>query len=233
MFNLSEKRARGVWGGVLCRKRYIDDKLLEAVSAGVNAVVILGTGLDTRAYRLAALAAIPVFEVDLPENIDYKRDRLLQWYGRVPAHVTLVSTDFDRQELERVLEAQGYKAAHKTLFVLEAVTQYLTEGSVRQIFSFLAKANAGSRLVFTYVCKDFIEGMTLYGLDTLYQAYRVKGQLWRFGMDPEQVAAFLGEYAWKELEQVGSQEFIARYVKPSWRALPVMEIERAVYAGKM
>lgn len=233
MFNISEKRAQGVWGGVLCRKRYIDDKLLEALSIGIDAVVILGAGLDTRPYRLAVLAAIPVFEVDLPENVDYKRTRLQQLYGGVPAHVTLVSADFDRQELESVLAALGYKAWQKTFFILEAVTQYLTEASVRQTISFLAKANAGSRLVFTYVRKDFIDGVTIYGLDTLYQAYRVKGQLWRFGMDPEQVAAFLGEYAWKALEQVGSQEFIARYVKPSGRVLPVMEIERAVYAEKM
>jgi methyltransferase (TIGR00027 family) len=233
MFNLSEKRAQGVWGGVLCRKRYIDEKILEALSTGINVVVILGAGLDTRAYRLATLAAIPVFEVDLPENTDYKRARLQQLYGRAPDHVTLVPTDFDSQELEGVLAVQGYKAEQKTFFVLETVTQYLTEGSVRQTFNFLAKANAGSRLVFTYVCKDFIDGVNRYGLDTLYQAYRVKGQLWRFGMDPEQVAAFLEEYAWKELEQMGSQEFIARYVKPSGRALPVMEIERAVYAEKM
>ena len=233
MFNISEKRAPGVWGGVLCRKRYIDEKVLEAMSAGINAVVILGAGLDTRAYRLAALAAIPVFEVDLPENIEYKRAKLQQLYGRVPAHVTLVPIDFDSQELESVLASQGYKTEQKSFFVWEAVTQYLTEGGVRKTFGFLAKAKAGSRLVFTYVRKNFIDGVARYGSDALYQAFRVKEQLWRFGMEPEQVAAFLGEYAWKELEQMGSQEFIAQYVKPSGRALPVMKIERAVYAEKM
>jgi methyltransferase (TIGR00027 family) len=99
MLNLSERRARGVWGGVLCRKRYIDDKLLEAVSTGIQAVVILGAGLDTRACRLAALGAIPVFEVDLPENTAYKRTKLQRLYGGVPAHVVLVPFDFDSQDL--------------------------------------------------------------------------------------------------------------------------------------
>jgi len=229
LFNLSEKRAQGVWGGVLCRKRYIDEKVLEALSAGITAVVILGAGLDTRAYRLAAPAAMPVFEVDLPENIEYKRAKLEQVYGRVPAHVTLVSVDFERQELESVLASQGYKAEQKTFFVWEAVTQYLTEAGVRKTFGFLAKAGIGSRLVFTYIRKDFIDGRARYGLDTLYQAYRVKGQLWHFGIAPEQVAEFLADYSWRELEQ----EFIAQYLKPSGRALPVMEIERVVYAEKM
>jgi len=218
---------------VLCRKRYIDDKILEALRTGIEAVVILGAGLDTRAYRLAALAEIPVFEVDLPENIEYKTARLEHVYGRVPAHVRFVPVDFESQELESALAAQGYPTGQKSFFVWEAVTQYLTEGGVRRTFSFLAKANAGSWLVFTYIRKDFIDGVARYGLDALYQAYRVKGQLWRFGMDPKQVAAFLEEYAWKELEQMGSQEYMARYVKPSGRALPVMEIERAVTAEKM
>jgi hypothetical protein len=52
-------------------------------------------------------------------------------------------------------------------------------------------------------------------------------------MVPEQVAGFLEEYTWKELEQMGSQEFTAQYVQPSGRSLPISEIERAVYAQKM
>jgi methyltransferase (TIGR00027 family) len=233
MFNLSERGARGVWGGVLCRKRYIDDKLLEALSAGIQAVVILGAGLDTRAYRLAALCTVPVFEVDLPENIAYKRAKLLELYGSVPAHVALVPLDFDSQDLASGLASQGYRAEYKSFFVWEAVTQYLSENGVRKTLSSLAQTKSGSRLVFTYVRKDFIDGTARYGLDALYETYRVKRQLWHFGLEPKQVAAFLEQYAWKELEQVGSQEYTLRYLKPVGRAVPVMEIERAVYAEKL
>jgi methyltransferase (TIGR00027 family) len=233
MFNLSEKRARGVWGGVLCRKRYIDDKLLEAVSAGINAIVNLGAGLDTRAYRLGEQAAIPVFELDLPENIEYKRAKLQQVYGGVPDYVTLVPIDFDSQELASVLASHGYRDVYKSFFILEAVTQYLSEDGVQNTFRFLARANTGSRLAFTYVRKDFIDGIAFYGLEALYQAYRGKRQYWHFGLEPGQIATFLGQYAWRELEQAGSQEFTLRYLKPASRAIPVMEIERAVYAVKL
>ena len=81
--------------------------------------------------------------------------------------------------------------------------------------------------------KDFIDGTARYGLDALYEVYRVKRPLWRFGLEPKQVAAFLEQYAWKELEQVGSQEYTLRYLKPAGRAIPVTEIERAVYAEKL
>jgi methyltransferase (TIGR00027 family) len=233
LFKWFDKRVPGVWAVMLCRKRYIDEKILEALSARIQAVVILGAGLDTRAYRLTALTPLPVYEVDLPENIAYKRAKLEQVYGRVPGHVTLVPVDLDRQELESALVSHGYTTEHKSFFVWEGVSQYLTEEGVRKTFSFLAQAPTGSRLAFTYVCKDFIDGTNRYGADAMYQAFRVKAQLWRFGMEPEQVAEFLAGYAWRELEQVGSQEFMVQYLKPSGRALPVSQIERVVYAEKV
>ncbi|HSD85087.1 MAG TPA: SAM-dependent methyltransferase, partial [Anaerolineae bacterium] len=104
---------------------------------------------------------------------------------------------------------------------------------IRRTFNFLAQVQAGSRLVFTYVRKDFIEGTARYGLDLLYRTYRLRRRLWHFGWEPQQVAAFLAEYGWKEVEQVGSQEYTSRYLKPSGRTMPVLEIERAVYAEKI
>jgi methyltransferase (TIGR00027 family) len=229
----SERRARGVWGGIACRKRYIDDRLIEALGSEIDAVVNLEAGLDTLAYRPPALSTLSVFEVDPPENISHKRHVLHQVYGRIPDHVTLVPLDFEHQDLERVLTSHGYQIQQKSFFIWEAVTQYLTERGVRKVFSFLAKANPGSKFVFTYIRKDFIDGVASYGSGALYKAFRVKEQLWRFGMVPEQVGAFLKEYDWKELEQAGSHEYIAQYVKPSGRTLPISEIERAVYAEKM
>jgi O-methyltransferase involved in polyketide biosynthesis len=74
---------------------------------------------------------------------------------------------------------------------LVAVTQYLTEAGVRKTFDFLGTAAPGSRLVFTYVRKDFLDGTALYGGESAYQEFVVKRQLWHFGMDPNQVAEFL------------------------------------------
>jgi methyltransferase (TIGR00027 family) len=229
----SERRARGVWGGIASRKRYIDDRLTEALGSEIDAVVNLGAGLDTRAYRLPALSTLSVFEVDLPENIADKRHVLHQVYGKIPDHVTLVPLDLEHQDLESVLTSHGYQIQQKSFFIWEAVTQYLTESGVRKTFSFLAKANPGSKLVFTYIRKDFIDGVASYGSGALYKAFRVEEQLWRFGMVPELVGAFLNDYDWKELEQAGSHEYIAQYVKPSGRLLQISEIERAVYAEKM
>jgi methyltransferase (TIGR00027 family) len=205
----------------------------QATDSQIDAAVILGAGFDTRAYRLPVLPATPVYEIDLPANIDRKRTRLTRLYGEIPANVTLVPVDFETQDLADVLADHGYRPDRPTFFVWEAVTQYLTEAGVRRTFDFLAAAAPGSRLVFTYVRKDFLDGTALYGGESAYQEFVVKRQLWHFGMDPNQVAEFLADYGWRETEQMGRQEFAHRYVTPSGRALPVSEIERSVCARKI
>jgi methyltransferase (TIGR00027 family) len=131
-----------------------------------------------------------------------------------------------------VLTQKGYSFDNKTFFVWEAVTQYITEAAVRATFQSLAKAKAGSRLVFTYVLQDFIDGSNMYELDSLYQRFRVKSQLWQFGLHPHKVNDFIGDYDWKVLEQVGAAEFAERYIKPLGRTGGIAEIEKSVCAEK-
>lgn len=101
--------------------------------------------------------------------------------------------DFDRQDLGDVLRSYGQRPEEKTFFIWEGVTQYLTETSVRQTFAYLAKAPMGGRPVFTYVQKAFLDGTSRFGLSAHSQVVRIKEQLWRFGLAPDQVATFLAE----------------------------------------
>jgi len=228
-----EKKAPGIWAMVLCRKRYIDDIVSEAVVGQAQVVVNLGAGFDTQAYRLPALANVPVWEVDQPVNIDAKRSKLNKVVGEIPAHVNLVSMDFDSQDLGKVLASNGYAADMTTFFILEGVTQYLTEVGIKKTFEFLAKAPAGSRLVFTYVPKDFMDGKVFYGHEHMYKKMVLKDEIWHFGIDPEDVADFLDRFGWRVLEHLGYEELAERYVKPTGRKLKTLAIERLVYAKKL
>jgi methyltransferase (TIGR00027 family) len=212
------------------RKRYIDDALI-ASSREIDAVVNLGAGFDTRAYRLPSLAEIPVWEVDQPANIKSKQDRLRQRFGRLPEHVTLVSIDFDREALGPALTARGYMGRKRTFFIWEAVSQYLTETGISATLDFLATVPRGSRLAFTYVLKDFLDGQNLYGQERLHERY-VKGNIWLFGLDPRSISDFLDPYGWRVTEHLGCDELTERYVKPTGRSLASSPIERIVYAEK-
>lgn len=231
MVRVSEKSIPAIWSGMMCRKRYIDEKLIELLGQ-INAVVNLGAGFDTRAYRLPALADTPVWEVDHLVNIKPKRVRLRKLFGEVPTHVKLVPIDFDREILATVLALHSYSEDKRTFFIWEAVTQYLTEIGLRTTFDFLAKAARGSRLAFTYIRKDFIDGQVMYGQEDAYKKYIVKDKIWLFGMDPDSVVSFLEAYGWRVIEHLGYEDLAERYVTPTGRELTSTPIERMVYAEK-
>ncbi|WP_434509770.1 SAM-dependent methyltransferase [Desulfitobacterium sp. AusDCA] len=231
MVRATEKDLPGLWSCMMCRKRYIDEKLLASLKQ-IDAVVNLGAGFDTRVYRFPALTDIPVWELDQPQNIEPKRVQLLKVFGKIPSHVKLVPIDFDREDLGSVLEAQGYSTDMRTFFIWEAVTQYLTEKGIRTTFDFLAKAAPGSRLAFTYVLKDFLDGRAMYGWEKGYKRF-VENKIWIFGMEPEAWPDFLKKYGWRVIEDMGYEEMAENYVEPTGRILATTPVERMVYAEKL
>ena len=232
MVKWTERKMPGMWSGFMCRKRYIDDKMSDTAGVQTGAVVNLGAGFDTRAYRLPALSRVPAWEVDQPANIKAKQKRLKKVLGDIPKNVTLVPIDFDHEGLGDVLRSYGYPGNISTFFIWEAVTQYLPEASIRTTFDILAMAPTGSRLIFTYVRKDFVDGQELYGHKYLYEKMVIKGRSWRSGMNPEEIADFLFGYGWQLLEHLGYDELAERYVKPTGRILLSTPLERIVYAEK-
>jgi methyltransferase (TIGR00027 family) len=230
--SLGERTVPGSWTIITCRKRYIDDKLNEALG-NIDSVVVLGAGMDTRAYRLARRSDIPVFEVDLPVNIERKKAAVQHAIGAQPSSVHLVPFDFERDDLIGALTGLGYRTDARTFFIWEAVTQYLTEDAVRATLGALQSAVPGSRLVFTYVRRDFIDGVNLYDADILYKRFKQRQQVWRSGLDPEEVSTFIAEYGWRLVEQAGPDYYVRNYIEPTGRNLTASQLEWTAYAEKV
>jgi methyltransferase (TIGR00027 family) len=228
----SEWTGRGLWANLACRKRFIGDKLAEALDE-IDAVVILGAGLDTRAYRLTRRVRKPVFEVDLPVNIARKVKTVRRVLGELPLSVRFVALDFEDDDLLTALAEHGYRLDYRASFIWEGVTQYLTEDAVRRTLEGLRATAPGSRMVFTYVRRDFIDGTNRYGTRTLYRSVRQRKQLWHFGLNPDEVAGFIAEYGWRLVEQAGPDELVQRYVKPTGRKLGASQLEWSAYAEKI
>jgi methyltransferase (TIGR00027 family) len=74
--NASSARREAIINGVAVRTKYFDDCLLAAMDAGVRQVVILASGLDSRAYRLNWPAETVVYEIDQPQVIEFKTTTL-------------------------------------------------------------------------------------------------------------------------------------------------------------
>jgi methyltransferase (TIGR00027 family) len=120
--------------------------------------VILGAGLDSRAYRFAgAGSGVRAYELDLPETQQYKKKRVIELLGSLPGNVTYVPIDFARQDLADVLKRSGYDAGKKTIFVWEGVTMYIPEAAVDATLRIVATiAATGSQMVFDGFPESYI-----------------------------------------------------------------------------
>jgi methyltransferase (TIGR00027 family) len=111
-------------------------------------VVILGAGLDGRAWRMPELAGVAVFEVDQPATQRDKRDRAAGLPG-TPPH--FVPVDFRRDRLGQALAAAGHRSGLATTFVWEGVVPYLTKAEVAATLSEIATCSPpDSRLVVNF-----------------------------------------------------------------------------------
>lgn len=114
-------------------------------------LVILGAGLDTRAYRLPALASTRVFEVDHPASQATKLagTRTLSPVCRQLEHV---AADFVKDDLDVRLAERGHDRTIPTAWILEGLTMYLPETVTRDLLSVAARRSAGGSMVaMTYI----------------------------------------------------------------------------------
>lgn len=123
----------------------------DAIRARANPqLVILGAGLDGRAWRMAELAAVDVYEVDHPGSQQDKRDRCGD-RRPVARSLRFVSVDFSRDALGSALAAAGHRESLATTWVWEGVVRYLTRAEVEATVAAVAGLSApGSRLVVNY-----------------------------------------------------------------------------------
>jgi methyltransferase (TIGR00027 family) len=232
VLSLRERRMPGSLGGILCRTRYIDDVLRRSLEEGLDQVVILGAGFDSRAYRIAGMDQVQVFEVDLPGTREAKQTRVEQVLGAVPENVTLVGVDFDRDNLDDVLSAAGFRKGKRTLFIWEGVTQYITAVAVSDTLGFVSGVSGvGSAIVFTYVRRGLIDGTDRPEWMGPFLSFASKvGSPMIFGLDQAGLEQYLSDRGLKLIDDVGAADYQELYLKPLGRDLNVFDGERVAFA---
>lgn len=228
---MREKQVPGTLGGLICRTRYIDDVLQSEIKRGIENIVILGAGLDSRPYRIPEINKTKVFEVDLPSSQNYKMKRIKKIFGSLPYHVTYVPIDFNNQTLDEALGPKGLDISKPTFFIWEGVTQYITAEAVDSTLKYISKTSPGSGAVFTYILKSVIDGTSnLEGADTLMKMAKKLKEPWIFGLEPSNIKEFLRQYNLSLIEDIGASYYQEKYLKPLGRNLNVFEIERIAFA---
>ncbi|MFM8332655.1 MAG: SAM-dependent methyltransferase [Candidatus Methylumidiphilus sp.] len=136
----------------IARTRFIDDYVKQCVENGIEQMVILGAGYDSRAYRIDGVKEkVKVFEIDCLATQIVKKLKLAKLLGCLPTHVTYVPIDFGSDKLERKLYDFGYDKALKTLFIWEGVTYFISSEAIDETLRFVRdNSGKGSSIIFDY-----------------------------------------------------------------------------------
>ncbi|MFI6362350.1 class I SAM-dependent methyltransferase [Nocardia sp. NPDC050630] len=143
----AEDLVEQVWIDVAkVRTKFYDEFFLDATNAGITQVVILASGLDSRAYRLSWPAGTVVYEVDQPRVIEFKT-RTLTELGAAPTADRRVAAVDLREDWPAVLRAAGFVPAQPTAWSAEGLLGYLPPEAQDRLLDTVTELSApGSRV---------------------------------------------------------------------------------------
>ncbi|VBA58829.1 Putative S-adenosyl-L-methionine-dependent methyltransferase [Mycobacterium attenuatum] len=137
--------------GMACRTRFYDQFFLDAGRSGIGQAIILACGLDARAYRLPWLKGTVVYEVDMPEVIEFKTSTLSGLGAEPTAQRRTVAVDL-RDDWAAALEEAGFDSQIPSAWSAEGLLLYLPQDAQDALFDNITALSApGSRLAFEYV----------------------------------------------------------------------------------
>ena len=128
------------------RTHFFDTYFKDAVAAGIRQVVILASGLDSRAYRLHWPAGTTVYEIDQPQVLAYKSTTLAENGVTPSADRREVAIDL-RQDWPAALCRAGFDPAAPTAWLAEGLLMYLPAEAQDKLFTQIGELSpAGSRI---------------------------------------------------------------------------------------
>jgi methyltransferase (TIGR00027 family) len=128
------------------RTHFFDAFFDTAVAAGIRQVVILASGLDSRAYRIEWPTGTDVFEIDQPKVLEYKTQKLAEHGVQPSATLHHVPVDL-RFDWPAALTAAGFDTAKPTAWLAEGLLMYLPSDAQDRLFENVTALSApGSRI---------------------------------------------------------------------------------------
>ncbi|MFJ9346593.1 SAM-dependent methyltransferase [Streptomyces sp. NPDC101237] len=202
----ARRRRLGVAFSIVVRTKFLDDLLERASAAGVRQVVLLGAGMDSRAFRMDWPEGTRLFEVDTDAPLDFKaavlrRERAVPRCERITVAVDL------RDDWPGALAAAGHDAAEPTVWIAEGLLIYLPEDAVESLLSRVgARSAPGSRMGLTLGSRGVIER---FGADAVPGS---AASLWVSEM-PDDPVAWLAGHGWEAATHT-LRERAAAYGRP-------------------
>lgn len=172
---------------------------------GLEQLVILGAGYDTRFHRLReVLHGVDLYEVDHPATARHKA-QCLREAGIEAGTVRRVAFDLNHGDLPRALQQAGLDPRKRTLFIAEGLLFYLPRLTVGKLLYGIAHHFGHAAIAF-----DFIDARALaipdafHGARQLLRQLQRKGEPVQFAIDPQDVDLWLHGLGFAQIARLDS-----------------------------
>lgn len=139
---------------VCIRTKVIDDHVMKCVKKNIDQIVILGCGMDTRAFRLQLPEHMHVYEVDFPNVLHYKNRILDQLKAHPKCKRFCIESDLSKPEWKNDLTMVGFNPQKPALWILEGLLPYLSEEQVNQLMESIRDLSANGSQIILEVAKS-------------------------------------------------------------------------------
>lgn len=132
----------------LCRHRYIENQLLQAIDNDCKQVILLGAGYDTKCLRMKN-EGVRIYEVDHPLTQQRKREILKK--GKHYSDTTcFISCNLAEEDLLEKLRNTGFQSDDPCVVIAEGVISYLTKERIQHTLEIIGSASKKVTLIFDY-----------------------------------------------------------------------------------
>lgn len=211
----NEEFQRIAYWYIALREKHGDETIETAIASGCQQLLLLGSGYDTRFFRLPCIRenSIATFEIDLPGTIEDKHNCLVKKLGAIPPRLSLVSLDFNHDNLSRIAQ-YGFDKQIPTIYVWQGVSYYLPQESVSNFLDFI-KSQMTPSSVFVFDCcsplmtfkNDRVPGIVSH-VDKLKEI----GEPYQFGIESDEMVAWLIAKGFRDIQIWQQDDLEARYL---------------------
>lgn len=206
--------SRRVRAAMAARGRFIEDLILHEAEKGITQYVILGAGLDTFAQRNPAVASrLQIYEIDGPDTLEWKRQRLIETGHPIPSSLHFVGVDFEKgQSWWDTLLHAGFNPNIPAVIACTGVTLYLSREAISQMLQQVATMAPGTKAAITFLLpQELLEEEDLALQKASTQGAKASGNPFVSFFTPEQVLELARENGLQNVSIVSPAELKARY----------------------
>lgn len=215
------------------RTKFFDKFFLDSTRAGVRQAVILASGLDARAYRLAWPAGVVVYEIDQPAVIDFKTRVLAELGTKPTAERRTVSVDL-RFDWPAALIDAGFDPSQPSAWSAEGLLGYLPPDAQDRLLDTITELSAPG----SWIAVESVPNIDPDRHEKAVERMRTASQQWRehgFDLDfaelvylgdRNEAAAYLDDRGWQLTRQSVRDLLVAD-------GLPPLDDEEAVDFGEL